>query len=300
MTSFYKTTEGYFDNYNYESQADDDKITLQSNRRGEIPLVNKHYVYEFLMIPNDGFLNENSPLPPGVELKICFDRLPAEYSVYKLKKEGLDVLNGTVLPLKNVYCQVDYISSTALRHYHDTINSSPLEYTYDECTVLCKSLPQGEQFIRLDNLKGGNTPDYVFFGITPTLGVNGSTAASPINFRNYGLKEVNLTLNGNSCHGYPMQIANNYPLMPYVKLIEVLGRLENTDQPMQPNMNYFQNNTIFGAKFEGEDTPNGWLGLSLALSDSNGFTEAYTLVLWTVYNVKTTIDKFRMVEKYNL
>ena len=300
INTVFKTTEGYFDPYNYESQNDHDKKSIIDNRRKGIPKIGKNYVYEFVMIPNDSFLNENHQLPPGVELKICLDRLPAEYSVYKVRTEGEDTLKGKALELKNVYAQVEYVSSTALRHYHDSINMTPLEYNYDECSIICKSLPQGEQFIRMENLKGGNTPDYLFIGVVPTEGVNGSTNASPINFKNYGIKEINLSLNGNPCHGYPIQIQNDYPLLPYVKMLEVLGRNQNTQLPAQINMAQFAENMIFAHKFEGEDSSQGWLGVCLSIAETSGFTEAYTLVLWTVHNVKTTIDKFHMVEKYNL
>ena len=107
------------------------------------------------MIPSAGFLHENKPLPPNVELKLSFDRLAAEFSTTLVDKNGSDSLRGKVLELKNVYAQVEYITSPHLRSYFDRISEKPISYTYDECSVLYKNLPISEQGIRLDNLKQG-------------------------------------------------------------------------------------------------------------------------------------------------
>ena len=72
------------------------------------------------------FLNENKPLPPGVELQLSFERLSADFSVQKINTAGEDTLKGTTLKLTNVYAQVEYISSNALRQYADSIHNSPL------------------------------------------------------------------------------------------------------------------------------------------------------------------------------
>ena len=74
--------EGYFDLYNFESLSDSDKETITKRRRNGIPQLGSNDVYEFIINPNDPFLNENSPLPPGIELKISFDRLQANHSTY--------------------------------------------------------------------------------------------------------------------------------------------------------------------------------------------------------------------------
>ena len=58
-----------------------------------------------------------------------------------------------------------------------------------------------EQSIRLENLRGGNTPSYVFCGIIETAALNGSSTLSSTVFKNYGLQEFSLTLNGQACQG---------------------------------------------------------------------------------------------------
>ena len=146
-------------------------------------------------MPSAGFLNENKPLPPNVELKLSFDRLAAEYSTLLVDQESnSDPLKGTVLELKNVFAQVEYVSSPQMRSYFDRISETPIPYIYDECAVLFKSLPQNEQSIRLDNLKGGNTPDYLFMAICRTEALYGSSKFSAVNFKYNNVKDINYAI----------------------------------------------------------------------------------------------------------
>ena len=267
LHSYYKS-EGYYDRYyEYSNLTDTERATLAKYRRNTVVEKDGKYIYEFIITPNDAFLNENKPLPPGAELQLSFDRLPAEYSVLKISKEGADTLKGKVLELKNVFAQVEYISSPMLRNFADQMMVAPIIYKYDECTVLCKSLPKGEQQIRLENIRGGNTPDYIFIGLTDTATLNGSTDIASTCFKNNGVKEINITLNGNSCHGYPIQIRNNYPMWPYKQLAKVLSKSNNPTCGNQQNMIDFMMSCIYAHKFEGEESNQGWIGVTLTLDE---------------------------------
>ena len=288
--------EGFFDKYDDYALSANNKAAIVGHRREGIPKKGSKYVYEMIMNPNDPFLNENHPLPPGIELKLFFDRLPVEFSVIKTGAD--DPLKGKVLELKDVYAQVEYISSPSLRNLFDQVDLKPLDYQYDECTVICRSLPLNEQYIRLENLKGGNIPDYLFFALVKTESLNGSTSNSAFEFKNNGLKEVNLTLNGNSCLGFPVRIQNDTPIWPYYKFLDTLGRIHNVGNSRQWGLDIFKEKVLFSHKFEGEESNQGWLGITLSLSEP--LSSQHTLILWTVHNVKTTIDKYCMIEKYNL
>ena len=239
------------------------------------------------MSPNESFLNENHTLPPGIELKLTFDRNPAQFSCLSDPDASL---RGKTLELKDAYAQVEYITSPILRSYFDQRDYQPIIYSYDEISVLCRSIPKNEQYVRLENIRGGNTPNYVFFGLLKSKCLNGAFDCASINFKNNNLKEVNLTLNGNSCLGYPMRIQNDNPVWPYHKYYSTLGKLMDESAAAQTRLDSFKNSVIFAHKFEGEDASQGWLGVTLAFSE--GLSEQYTLVMWTVQNVKASIDKF--------
>ena len=65
----------------------------------------------------------------------------------------------------------------------------------------------------------------------------------------------------------------------------------------QIRLDTFKNSVIFAHKFEGEDASQGWLGVTLSLSAP--LTEQHTLVMWTVQNVKASIDKYNQIDKFN-
>ena len=285
--------EGYFDKYSYEDLDDDSKAQIIAHRRNNIPVKDGKYIYELILTPNESFLNENHTLPPGIEMKLTFDRLPAQNSCYAIKTDTS--LQGKALELKDVFAQVEYISSPILRSYFDQRDFEPTSYTYDEISVVCRSVPINEQYIRLDNIKGGNTPDYVFFGLMKSKAVNGSLDSNSFDFQNNGIKEVNLTLNGNSCNGFPIRVQNDFPIWAYHKFHSNLGRLMNSSAAAQIRLSNFNNMVIYSQKFEGVDTTQGWLGITLSLTKP--LEEQYTLVMWTVHNVRVTIDKFNQVEK---
>ena len=74
--------------------------------------------------------------------------------------------------------------------------------------------------------------------------------------------------------------------------------MKNPSAAAQLRLSDFKNRCIYSHKFEGDDASQGWIGLTLSLEKP--FTEQYTLVMWTVQNVETEIDKFNQVEKYSL
>ena len=293
ITSVYEI-EGYYDKYVYDELEDDQKAQVLAHRRMGIPSKGGKFLYEFIMTPNESFLNENHTLPPGIEMKLTFDRLQAQFSCIS---ESDVSLKGKTLELKDAYAQVEYISSPILRSYFDQREYQPLVYSYDEISVLCRSVPVNEEYIRLENIRGGNTPDYVFFGLVKSRCLNGSLEGSSTNFKNNNIKEVNLTLNGNSCLGYPMRILNDHPIWPYHKYYSTLGKLMDQSAAAQVRLDTYKNSVIFAHKFEGEDASQGWLGVTLSLSKP--LSEQYTLVMWTVQNVKASIDKYNQIDKFN-
>ena len=242
--SFYET-EGYFDNYIYEEWKDraDVLTKIIAHRRDNVAKkIGSDYHYEFVMMPNDSFLSENTPLLPNMELKLVFDRLPAQYSLITVSDTALQ---GEVLPLKDVYCMAEYVTSPMLRHHFDSIQYEPINYEYDEIMTTCKNLPTGEQFIRIDNICGGNTPDYIFIGICKTEGLNGSLEHSSTCFQPYGIKEFDLTLNGSSVNNYPMKITNGMPIWPYVRFCDNLSLTAQTDSSALLDMGDYKVRSFF-------------------------------------------------------
>ena len=152
------------------------------------------------MIPTDGFLLDNKPLPPNQEMKLTLRRQNAKFSTLKILDASPDITD--VLELKNCYAKVEYISS---RHLREQLNPErKVTYKYDDLNVIIRSLPKGERRVRVENLVGGNTPTHLFAGIIPSECIDGNNSSETISFKRNDLISFDLALNGSSCSGFPL------------------------------------------------------------------------------------------------
>ena len=135
--------EGYFDLDNFQQATTEKKASIaEFRRRGRKR--GSRYLYEMIFTPTDAFLNQNLYLPPNVDLKLAFERLPVEFSTFFLGKSP----TSGVLELKDVYAEAEYVSSRALRNFSESIIDEPIAFKYDETNVICKVIPTNEQYIR--------------------------------------------------------------------------------------------------------------------------------------------------------
>ena len=112
----------------------------------------------------------------------------------------------------------------------------------------------------------------------------------------FQVKEINITLNGNPVNGYPLK--NNSCLPALHKFLDVTDRLYNNQCGTSIDSAEFNYNFIYGHKFEGESSGQGWVGCELKLDQA--YQENMTLVLWIVSASALTIDKFHQIEKLQL
>ena len=285
--------EGYHDIYNF----DYDKLNLHSktidNRKQQGKLANDNRIYDFIFIPNNGFLNSNLPLLNNCEVKLSFDRCPAN-TAFLGSSTVIDEIKN-VIAIKDCYAITEYVSSDSLRNHFAKIDSGPVRYKFEECEVTLKNIPLNETQIRLDNIKGGNNPLCLFAGIIKTSAINGDQALSATGFRVCGVQRINITLNGNSVNGYPLEISNESPVLPMRLFNDVTNRYMNPLAGDCVDINRFKSNWLYAHSFEAEVTSQGWIGMSLNLEDA--FVEPHTLIIWTVSKSSIEIDKFHQIEK---
>ena len=139
-------------------------------------------------------------------------QIKGEFAYHKIGAG--DAEKGKILTVKNCFAEVDYISSPYLRSMMNSLDSKPLQFKYDDADIIYKAVPvksghkyqkkincvkMNQQSVRMENLRGGNTPQFVFFGLIETEALNGSSTLSSSVFKNYDLQEVSLTLNGQTC-----------------------------------------------------------------------------------------------------
>ena len=284
--------EGYHDMNNIDLEKLLKMTAVITNRRHQGIEVGDKRIYDFIFIPNCGFLNSNLPLMSNCEIKLSFDRCPASTS-FLAAPSVMETKN--VLEIKDCYALTEYISSDSLRKYFSKIDSGPIRYKFEECEITLKNIPLNETQVRLDNIKGGNNPLCLFAGLIKTSALGGDAGLSSTGFRANNVESINITLNGNSVNGFPIDIINGSPIIPMRLFNDVTNRYMNPLAGDCVDIGRFKSNWLYAHSFEAEATSQGWLGVTLKLSV--GFTEPFTLVIWTISRSCIEIDKFHQIEK---
>ena len=276
------SSEGYYDFYNYGVStmlSSNATKVLNGRRSGYNTKTVKdktHYIYEFIFVPNLGFLADSLPLPKDCELRISFDR--ASPAAALLADEGAPELE--TLEIKDCIAMTEWVSSPALRTFFSDIENNPIVFKYEEVELVCKPLPMNETTVRLDNIRGGNIPSYIFAGIIPTEAITGEYSSSSTNFACNNVNEINITLNGYSVNGYPINITDQSGSFAQYQFNETVGRSYNVNCAAGLNKDQFKSNFIWATKFEAEETSQGWIGINMKLDKP--FTTSHTMIIWLI------------------
>ena len=297
--------EGWFDMRNYDAdqmRTDQKHITgdLEICRRNGYVQVTKDSVkyrqYDFSYIPDFGFLGSMDPLAKNVELRLNFDRAPKSYSVMDYTGSGSDddLKKDGPWKINDCHCVTEYISSPDLRSYYDTIQHSPLTYDYEDFVVITRPLDEKQKTLRVDGIQGGNLPIYMFAGIIDSSAIDGTKEKTVTGFRQFGVNQFNITLNGQSVNGYPIKCAKDRCTYPMVKWLDSTNRLNNNLSGRTMAVKSFRENFIWSHYFEVEESPNGWLSLDFKLDE--GYEKNMTLVLWLICSYRLSLDRFNQIE----
>ena len=108
--------------------------------------------------------------------------------------------------------------------------------------------------------------------------------------------EIQIKLNGNLVHNYPVKIRNEMPIVPYRMWHENTNRWYNPNSGTQSTLYEFMTNSmLFSHKFTAEESQNGWLSVELTLSE--GYSSQMNMIIWTVNKTQLSIDRFKHIEK---
>ena len=171
-------TELYFDGANcgHEDLKKNEKNILHYRRDPwGLPNASGAYRYDFSIIPTFGFLASSLPLTKNVELKLSFDRASGNLGVINLEADVADDAANYEKPLtiSNCHAVTEYVSSPAMRTFFADIETNPIVYKFEEAEVVVRSLEKDDQNLRIDAIKGGNLPSYLFAGIMSQACFNG-------------------------------------------------------------------------------------------------------------------------------
>ena len=288
--------EGYHDLFNWSTDDIKTKSSTLARRRSQGQTKGSNRIYDFVFVPNSGFLNSNLPLLNNTELKLSFDRLNMEFSMIEAGDVAVSKdMKGSPLVIKDCEAIAEYIMCDELEKYFMNIDNGPIPYYYQECDITIKGLPKDETNIRFDNIKGGDIPVIMFVGIAPSPNISGHVNKSSTSFDCTAVSEIDITLNGQSVNGYPLLNPNLSPVYPLYKFLDATSRYMNPESGDNMRLGMFMHNWVYAHRFEGETSDRGWLGINLKLREA--LSESYSLVMWTIYDCALTLDKFHQIEK---
>ena len=289
------TVEGYYDGYNYDAAHLVANKAFQTHRRDHYDKVvvdgKAKYRYEFVFVPNIGFLSDSIPLLNDCELTLTFERAPASAALLRVK--GAD--EAPDLEIKDCHAVTQWVSSPSMASFFKDVEHNPIVYKFDEIEVLTKNIPMHERIIRLDNIRGGNIPTYIFAGMISSDALSGDASLSSTNFACNNIQQFNITLNGHSVNGYPINVNNNSDTNVLYQFNDTIGRLHNNACGYGMKKSQFQCNYIWAHHFEAEITSQGWIGMDITLKEA--LTKNYSLIIWLVFPASVSIDKFHTVER---
>lgn len=279
---YVKSTLGHLEGYGISPFSCDrsEAETLINDRHGYTPLEDREIMCAdgdvdktiyYVLTLEGGILSCPQPLLNNTEVKLSMDRALAAvglmYREYGQNVTQPTTMDNKVLDLIDPYLEVEYVSSPYLRNFYSQIDDRPITLRYDDCNIYMKTISKGQSMIRVNNIMGGLTPDYIFAGLVKTDALNGDFNLSSTNFFSPGYKDVCITLNGMPVQGYPMTI-DPYAIKLYSKFIDTVGRSKKTFAGSLMGTQYFcaYYNWI-SHHFEGEQTNEGWIGLDLKLNN---------------------------------
>ena len=106
---------------------------------------------------------------------------------------------------------------------------------------------------------------------------------------------MNISLNGNSVNGFPLNCKYGSPIIPFQKFLEATNRHYNIQAGGSFDCSQFAENWIWSHKFEAETSSQGWLGVNFTVKKA--FTENMVMVVWVVSQQTVTIDQYHQVER---
>ena len=291
--------EGYTDLQNLDAtelaaQENQKVVDLVSNRVFScVSEPNSVNMWEFIFIPNFGFLSGADPLLTDCQLKLKFVRAKPDVAFINVldtdKLETLDITDCTVT--------TEMISSPALRS-HVRTDTKPYLYQYEDVAVKIFPLPSNVTNFRVDNCFGGNLPKYLFAGVIETARLDGDLKTSSTKFEVNNIIEFDIMVSGVSVNGYPIKLLNGSSIKPYHKFLDTTGRLCSLESSESINLQDFKKNFLWSHKFEAEGTE-GFISIGGKLSTA--YTSAnMSLVVWSVYPYAVSVDKFNQIEKIQL
>ncbi|XP_062600266.1 uncharacterized protein F54H12.2-like [Saccostrea cucullata] len=162
-------------------------------------------------------------LPNGVDVRLRFNRArPAFYLMTGQANTGKIKILSMVLWVRKIKP-----APTLMNQINQNLNTHRAKYPLRRVEVKTFTIPTGTQSKITDHLFQGQMPKRLILGFVENAAFNGDKTKNPFHFQNFGIKKLDVSINGetmsNRC--FEPNFNDDLYLRSYLSLYQALGKL---------------------------------------------------------------------------
>jgi hypothetical protein len=139
----------------------------------------------------------------NVPMRIKITRNPADFYLMSSSAEACKVvITEAVLYVR----RIQVAPSVELAHSKTLLGGKSAVYPIHRGEIEVMSVPPNQQTISRDNLFMSRLPKKLIMGMVENDAFNGKKSESPFNFKHFGLKQIEVQVDGENVCGTPMQL----------------------------------------------------------------------------------------------
>ncbi|XP_052695795.1 uncharacterized protein F54H12.2-like [Crassostrea angulata] len=161
-------------------------------------------------------------IPNGVDIRLRFNRAKSDfYMMTAAGSTGKVSIISILLWVRKVKP-----TPTVLNAINQRLNTETAKYPLRRVEVKTFTIPNGIQSKISDHLFQGQMPKRLVIGFVPNASFNGDSTKNPFNFKNYKVKKLEVSINGDTISTRPFEpdFTNNLYLRSYLSLYQGLGK----------------------------------------------------------------------------
>ncbi|XP_061180826.1 uncharacterized protein F54H12.2-like [Saccostrea echinata] len=186
-------------------------------------------------------------LPNGVDVRLRFNRArPDFYMMTAQANTGKVKILSMVLWVRKVKP-----SPTLMNHINQTLNTHRAKYPLRRVEVKSFTIPTGTQSKITDHLFQGQMPKRLILGFVENAAFNGDKTKNPFNFQNFGIKKLDVSINGETMmtRCFEPNFNEDLYLRSYLSMYQALGKLGEDWAPDITLEEYKNGYTLWGWDF---------------------------------------------------
>lgn len=206
-------------------QTKDESSVTDPGWEARMRLADKSGVFEMIGRPNVDLLHQFKFIPPGVDIKLTFNRSPDPFCIQVAGTNPPNDLQVQIIEAQFIVTKHTLLNTVLVNQLKKWNSGTPMCYPMREIQMKTYNLPTGTISHYNETIISGYLPDRIVLGLVDSKNVHGSYATNPLVFQDFGLTNVNVTCNSEVQTPINMELdfdGNRY-VRAYSALFEALG-----------------------------------------------------------------------------